>query len=213
MTAQDFARAANVSRETLARLETYAALLAKFQKTINLVSRDTLEEVWRRHFLDSAQLFPLLPPAARVVLDLGSGAGFPALVLAIMAQGAARTLEMHLVEADTRKSIFLREVARQTGCPVTVHNGRLEGLAPFAVDVITARAFAPLAGLLSLAAPFLEFPGARPGARPVVLLLKGRQAREELTEATKEWKMHADLIPSVTDPEAGVLRLRDVTRG
>ncbi len=209
MTAEDFARAANVSRETLSRLETYAGLLAKFQKTINLVSRETLNDVWRRHFLDSAQLYPLLPPAARVILDLGSGAGFPALVLALLGQGAGRALEMHLVEADTRKSIFLREVARQTGCAVTVHNARLEAVAPFAVDVITARAFAPLTGLLTIVAPFLEFPG----PRPVALLLKGRQAREELTEATKEWKMDADLIPSVTEPEAGVLRLRDVTRG
>jgi 16S rRNA (guanine527-N7)-methyltransferase len=209
MTAEDFARATNVSRETLARLETYAALLAKFQKTINLVSRDTLGDVWRRHFLDSAQLWPLLPRGARVLLDLGSGAGFPGLALAIMGQGAGTPLAVHLVEADTRKSIFLREAARQTGCPVTVHNVRLEALTPFAVDVITARAFASLTGILEIAAPFPQFPG----ARPVALLLKGRQAREELTAAAKEWNMDAALIPSVTEPEAGVLRLRDVTRG
>lgn len=211
----EFFRAANVSRETMSRLEAYAAALIKFQKTINLVSQDSLADLWRRHFLDSAQLLALLPaPKAGVssspaVLDIGSGAGFPGLVLAIVAAGAGRPIDLHLVEADTRKCAFLREAARAAGVVVTVHNCRIEDLQPFAVTVISARAVASVDKILSLIQRFTSYPG----ASPVVLLLKGRQAREELTAATKEWKMAAEIIPSRTEADAAILRLRDVSRG
>lgn len=207
---EDFARATNVSRETLARLETYAALLSKFQKAVNLVGPETLADPWRRHFLDSAQVFPMLPPIPpdrpMNLLDLGSGAGFPGLVLAILGAGAGQAMTARLVESDTRKAAFLREVARQTETAVTIENKRLEDIHPSPVDVITARAFAPLPRLLALAAPFLGPPA------PILLLHKGRHAQEELTRAGEGWKITAASIPSIIDPESVVLRIEDIKR-
>lgn len=206
-----FQGATNVSRETLARLETYAELLTKWNRTINLVARNSLDDVWRRHFLDSAQLWPLLPPApenrARVVVDLGSGAGFPGLVLAILGAGT-----VYLIEADSRKAVFLREVARATGTPVEVHEGRIETVPPIAADVVTARACAPLPRLLGLAAPFLR-PPERGGPGGIGLFLKGRTLQKELTDSTEKWKMRFDLHPSRTDPEAQILRLSQLGKG
>lgn len=194
-----FRRASNVSRETLERLEIYAAKLQAWNRAINLVGADTLADPWRRHFLDAAQLLPLLPPApserARVVVDLGSGAGFPGLVLAILGAGA-----VHLVEADAKKATFLREVARETGTAVTVHHQRIEALPSFPADVVTARALAPLPRLLPLAAPFLR-------RDAVGLFLKGRKVEAELTAAAKSWMMATDLIASRTDSDGRILRL------
>ncbi len=141
-----------VSRETLERLECHASLLRKWTAHINLVSRRSLADLWRRHMLDSAQLMPLLPPPAdcpRVLLDMGSGAGFPGLVLAIMGAG-----HVHLVESDQRKAAFLREAVRLTGATATVHGSRIERLDSFPADVITARALAPLATLMAYAERF-----------------------------------------------------------
>lgn len=214
LTAEAFAAQTNVSRETLARLKIYAALLVKFQDVLNLVGPGTLADPWRRHFLDSAQLFPLIPSSAGdggrgpIILDLGSGAGFPGLVLGLMGAGAGTPFRVHLVEADSRKATFLKEAARRTDCPVTIHNLRIEAMEPFPVDVVCARAFAPIARILGVSGHFL----ALPGARPMLLLLKGRRATEELTAARKGWKMHVEIIPSITGADAMVLRLRDIAR-
>lgn len=146
---------AAVSRETRERLDIYAGLLRKWQRSINLVGPRTIGDLWNRHFTDSAQLLPLIPsaetPTTRVLVDFGSGAGFPGLVLAILGAG-----EVHLIESDQRKATFLREVARATGTPVTVHAKRIEQVAPFPADVVSARALAPLNDLLGFAAPFLR---------------------------------------------------------
>lgn len=194
-----FQAATDVSRETLDRLRLYADRLVTWSRAVNLVGRDTLPDIWRRHFLDSAQLAPLLPPAPearpRVLIDLGSGAGFPGLVLAILGAGA-----VHLVEADTRKAAFLREVARETETAIVLHTARIEGLAPFAVDAVTARALAPLPRLLALAAPFLT-------GGATALFLKGRSLEGELTDAAKSWMMTTDLIASRTDADGRILRL------
>lgn len=204
--AAGFAEAVPVSRETLARLEAYARLLVRWNRAINLVASASLGDLWARHMLDSAQLLPLLPAAPegrpRVLLDLGSGAGFPGMVLAILGAG-----EVHLAEADRRKAGFLREVARETGTRVTLHCQRVEALAPFAADVVTARAFAPLPRLLALAAPFLrpEMPGAVGG---VALLLKGRRVQAELTAAAETWHMQYEVFPSRTESAAKILRLK-----
>lgn len=199
LTPEAFQVATDVSRETLDRLRLYAARLATWNRAINLVARTTLDDVWRRHFLDSAQLLPLLPPPPAdrplVLLDLGSGAGFPGLVLAILGAG-----EVHLAEADARKAAFLREVARETATEITLHPGRIEALVPFPVDVVTARALAPLPRLLPLAAPFLAPGGAG-------LFLKGRTVDAELTDAAKSWMMATDLIMSRTDADGRILRL------
>lgn len=195
----EFQALTNVSRETLARLETYLQLLARWQKRINLVGGRSLADPWRRHFLDSAQLFPLLPPDTGSLVDLGSGAGFPGLVL-----GALGVKNVHLIESDVRKCAFLREAAREMGISVEIHTARIENLTPWPVDVVTSRALAPLPRLLSLAFPFLEL-----GAE--ALFLKGRAGFEELTEAEKSWKMLYEAIPSQSDPDGVIFHLKTAT--
>lgn len=199
--AEGFAELVPVSRETLARLEAYAALLAQWSARINLVGRDTLADPWRRHFLDSAQLRTHVPGTARSLIDLGSGAGFPGLVLAILG-----VPEVELVEADSRKSAFLREAARVTETPVMIRPSRIEAVPPHPVDVVTARALAPLDRLLDMARPFL-------GPDTLCLFPKGERAAAELTLARARWTMTASLSPSVSDPRGVVLQLRQVVRG
>ncbi len=205
LTAADFQRITGVSRETQEKFEQYAALLSKWTAAINLVSPRSLPDLWRRHFVDSAQLQRHLPPcknpAGRILLDLGAGAGFPGMVLALLGCG-----HVHLVESDRRKAVFLQEVARETGAPVTVHCRRLEALEPFPVDVVTARAFAPLAKTLGLAAPFLQPKGGEEGVTG--LFLKGRNVDLELTEAAKAWRLRIERFESITDPEGSILRLK-----
>ena len=205
MSSEEFREAAGVSRETLARLESYAALLFKWTRTINLVSRNSLADLWRRHMLDSAQLLPLMPAAPpdrrRVILDLGSGAGFPGMVLSILGAG-----DVHLVESDQRKMLFLREVARETGSDAHIHCVRIESLPRFPVDVVTARAFAPLDRLLDYGAPFLDASQLSKGRPPPQgLFLKGQRAEEELTRARNQWKMDVQKVPSRADPSGMIL--------
>jgi 16S rRNA (guanine527-N7)-methyltransferase len=202
MTEDEFFAAAAVSRETADKLRLYADLLRKWQPKINLVGPATIPDLWRRHFLDSAQLFPHLPEGP--VLDLGSGAGFPGLVLAVMrGEGAA---PVHLAESDGRKGAFLREAARLTGASAIVHTNRIETLKPFEIGAVTARALAPVATLLGLAESFLTY-------SPKCLFLKGEKLEDELTEAAKDWKMTVERIPSVSDPNGFILSLKEVRRG
>ena len=194
-----FQRLTHVSCETLERLEAYVALLKQWNRRINLVGGNTLGDPWRRHILDSAQLLPHVPQKARVLVDLGSGAGLPGLILAILG-----VPEVHLVEADQRKAVFLREAVRVTGVSATIHATRAERL-KLTADVVTARAVAPLPDLLDLAAPFL-------GPHSVALFLKGRTAREELTLAEKSWTMGSRLLPSSTEPGGMLLILEAISR-
>ena len=200
-----------VSRETISTWPTvfsaYAEILAKWQKTINLVGPKTLPEVWTRHFLDSAQLAPLVPAEARTLTDLGSGAGFPGLVLAILLP----QLSVRLVESDARKAAFLAEAARatlgteQAKARVTIIRGRAEDLDPAPQDVVSARALAPLERLLGWAAPCLS-------DGTICLFPKGAEAASELTEAAKGWTMNVVRHPSLTDPRATILELSHVRR-
>jgi 16S rRNA (guanine527-N7)-methyltransferase len=183
----------------LARFETYAARLVKWQKAINLVGPKTLDDVWRRHFLDSAQLWPLLPAGSQVLVDLGSGAGFPGLVLALLGFP-----EVHLIESDQRKAVFLRETARELSLSARIHAARAEAVSGVDADAVTARALAPLTQLIDLAAPFLR------ARRGCALFLKGAEAARELTEAQKKRNMRVDRFPSLTDPRGSVLRLREI---
>ncbi|MBT3792610.1 MAG: 16S rRNA (guanine(527)-N(7))-methyltransferase RsmG [Rhodospirillales bacterium] len=205
----DFSRDVNVSRETLDALIRYHDHVVKWQKVVNLVGPESLGYIWHRHILDSAQLLPLLPKKDKpvILLDLGSGGGFPGLVLAILAAGQGLDLAVHLVESNGRKCSFLRETARVCGVNVEIHRQRLEQISPFEVDVITARGFAPLPKLLDLAEPFLTL------SDPLALLLKGRTCDQELTAARKNWKIEADTIPSESDPEGVVLRIKGIKRG
>jgi len=200
LTPEGFQRITDVSRETLGRLTLYAELLRKWQGAINLVSRDSLDDVWRRHFLDSAQLMKLLPADCRVLVDLGSGAGFPGLVLS-----ALGIVDVHLVESDSRKAVFLRETARQLDLAVQVHNSRIEEVPGFPADVVTARALAPLPKLLDLAERFLS-------EHSICVFLKGRGVEEELTAARESWKMTVMRHPSLSDPSGTLLRLEHLRR-
>lgn len=200
----EFAAETGVSRETIQRLTAYADLLVKWQQRINLVSAATLEDLWRRHMLDSAQLLPLLPTGRRSVADLGSGAGFPGLVLAILG-----VPEMHLIESDQRKCIFLTEAARvaglKGGTDVIIHNRRIEAISGLEVGAVTARACAPLDQLLSYAQKFLWHGGK-------ALFLKGAAVEEELTAAHKNWTMEVERFPSASDPTGCILRIGQVRR-
>ena len=200
MTPDEFAATVDVSRETLARLATYVALLEKWQKSVNLVGRGTLNDIWRRHILDSAQLYSLLRSRFERVVDLGSGAGFPGLVLAII--GAE---DVELIEANTRKCSFLREVARATNTRVTINNDRIEGKSPRIAAVVAARALAPLPRLLDYAEAYV-------GPDTICLFLKGQRLHEELTDARKTWKMGVTTIPSLSDAGGSVLCLRKLSR-
>jgi 16S rRNA (guanine527-N7)-methyltransferase len=197
---EGFAQVVSVSRETLARLEAYAALLTRWSARINLIGRDTIADLWRRHILDSAQLQPFIPSAARSLIDLGSGAGLPGLVLAILGVPV-----VELVEADSRKCAFLREAARIAEVSVVIRGCRIQAVPPHPVDVVIARALAPLDRLLRLAEPFLA-----PGSE--CLLLKGERVEDELTLARRHWRMTVSLHQSRSDPRGVVLRLQQVTR-
>ena len=194
----------DVSRETRARLDIYEALLRRRQRHTNLVSAASLPALWTRHFLDSAQLAPLLAPdTGGHTVDVGSGAGFPGMVLAIL-DGARR---VSLVEANGKRCAFLREVADATGTNVSVIEGRLEDpsvqkrLVP--CDTIVARACAPLAELLGLVFPILE-------SHTCCIFPKGRRYRSELEAARLWWNFRADIVPSRTAAEARILRISDV---
>jgi len=193
----DFQKATGVSRETRDRLSHYAELLLRWNHAINLVANGSLKDLWKRHFLDSAQLLPLIPTEGPDdLVDFGSGAGFPGLVLAIMGAG-----QVHLIERDGRKCAFLREVAHKTAAPITVHNTDLNNVTPWPVKAVTARAFAPLSNLLPFAAPFID-----QGA--LGLFLKGKTLDDELTQSSKEWRILADRVPSASDPAGCILRVR-----
>ena len=198
---EEFAAATNVSRETLARLKAYAGLLTDWNSRHNLVSARSLEDLWRRHFWDSAQLAPLIPSDSKSLADLGSGAGFPGLVLAELLRGRVRAT---LFEATSKKCEFLKAAAQRMELPVFVENRRMEEAAPHRFDVITARACAPLPKLLAYAQYFS-------GPNSVCLFLKGQNVGAELTEAHKSWRMKVRQIPSLTDPSGMILELRELS--
>ena len=189
-----FQTATGVSRETLDRLDRYADALIKWQASVNLVGTSTLNDIWRRHFLDSAQLLPLVGTATRVA-DLGSGAGFPGLVLAILG-----VRQVELIEADQRKATFLREVNRICGAQAIVHCGRAETIVPTPCEVVTARALAPLTRLLDLARRWLAEGGS-------CLFLKGRHADDEIADARRRWQIDVTRHASATDGAASILQI------
>jgi 16S rRNA (guanine527-N7)-methyltransferase len=194
-----FVQAAAVTPDALTAFDAYADLLARWQARINLVGPKTLETLWHRHFLDSAQLFTHLPSDTQTLTDIGSGGGFPGLVLAIMAAhqgGPAVTL----VESDARKAAFLREASRVCGAGATIINARAEAVEAPAADVVTARACAPLPRLLPWVFSRLRADG-------TALLLKGANWRDELTAAEKGWTLTSAKIPSCTDTSGVILKL------
>jgi 16S rRNA (guanine527-N7)-methyltransferase len=203
-TPDEFQARFGISRATREKLETYEALLKRWQKTINLVAPSTLDEIWHRHFADSAQLWQHRPANARTWLDLGSGAGFPGLVLAIMAAETGGTRHI-LVESDSRKAAFLREVARETRVAVDILCMRIESLETHAkvgvADCVTARALAPLSRLVEIAAPYFA-------SSTLGLFLTGREVAAEVEKAAQDWQFAFELIPSVTEEGGRVVLLK-----
>jgi len=196
----------DVSRESLARLEAYVDLLLKWQQHINLIGPATVEDIWQRHITDAMQLVPLIRPDVRQILDLGSGGGIPGLVIAIALMDR-RPVTVHLVESTGKKAAFLHQAAQLTGAPAVVHDCRIEDFAragrPGRVDLVTARALAPLPKLLQLAAPWLE-------AGAYGLFHKGQDVDSELTESAKSWRISSARHPSSVDSTGCILEVREI---
>jgi 16S rRNA (guanine527-N7)-methyltransferase len=196
-----------VSRETSARLDRFVDVFLAWQRTTNLVAPSTIPQLWTRHIADSLQLLPLAPDA-RTWIDVGSGGGFPGLVIACALASQPGT-SVHLVEANAKKAAFLREAQRVTEAPARVHGERMEEFAKhFAgeMDIVCARAVSPLKSLLGLTFPLLQ-------SGAVGLFPKGKNAEDELREASIYWKMNATLVVSRTDPAGRIIVIRDLEQG
>lgn len=200
--AASFAAAVGASPRAMADLEAFRALLEEWNGRMNLVGPSALAAFWPRHAHDSAQLLNLAP-TARTWADLGAGAGFPGLVLAILLKDEPGA-QLHLVESLTKRCKFLQAVVDELSLPATIHNARAESVS-LKVDVVTARACAPVTKLLGFAEPYLKR-----GAHG--LFLKGQDVASELTEATKYWKFEAQLLPSLTHPEGRILSVKGLAR-
>ena len=200
MSSSHLAEELNVSRETMDRLKVFEKLLRKLQKTINLVGTRTLKYIWRRHFLDCGQICTLTPLQMKTVVDLGSGAGFPGLVVSIIS-GCSVTL----VEADKRKAAFLREVSRATFSNTIVLAERAEDIKASPADVVTARAVAPITRLLELSEPWV-LPGGE------CYFLKGASVEDELTDAKHFWDIKYELFPSLSSPEGTIVCVKEFNR-
>lgn len=202
---EEFAEASGVSRETLGRLKTYAAMLEDWGARQNLISRSSYADMWRRHFWDSAQLAVFIPDSAKTLVDLGSGAGFPGLVLAELFR-ERQGFKAVLYEATAKKCRFLEAVAAELQLPVEVRNARIEAQNSRPVDVITARALAALPDLIDYAQGFW-------GKNTVGLFLKGQNVDDELTQARKSWNIKDVRHLSLSDPSGVILEIRELYRG
>lgn len=196
-----FPAAANVSRETVDKLSVYHDLLLKWSPRINLVAKNTLPDAWNRHIVDSAQLVIAIPEQCSTWADLGSGAGFPGLVIAILRPD----IKVTLIESDARKAAFLRSALRETGTEATVLTQRIEDAKPQNADIISARALAPLPDLLEFALRHLKPTG-------TALFQKGRQFQTEIDAALETWRFRCETLPSRTSKGAALLRLTEIAR-
>ena len=202
---KNFCDTYNVSRETFDKLKSCQTMLSEWQQKFNLVSSNTLEDSWNRHFLDSAQLFPLLPKDAEVMYDFGSGAGFPGMVLAIMANEKMPRLQVNLVESTTKKTLYLNAVREQLGVRVNVLNDRIEKLPTAKADVITSRALASLNELLGYAVRFCK-------PETVCIFPKGKKYAEELAEAHRCWRFKCQILPSCQSEEGRILVITSLSK-
>jgi 16S rRNA (guanine527-N7)-methyltransferase len=199
MTRDEFAIATTADAETMERMDRYLDLLTDWNQRMNLVGPSALADFWGRHAWDSAQLLKLAPDA-RIWVDVGAGAGFPGLVLAILLKGRPGAT-VHLVESMAKRCVFLRAVSTELGLPTQVHNARAESVNLSPVDVVTARACAPLPRLLPYVHHLLR-------GKATGLFLKGRDVEAEITEARKTWRFEATLTPSASDPDGRILKLQ-----
>ena len=194
----------NVSRETLQRLERFEQVILKWNPKINLVSRSSLKQIWMRHIADSVQVFRCAERPDHWV-DIGSGGGFPGLIVAILAVEEAPDMKVTLVESDQRKSAFLRTAARECGARVTVISKRIEEADPQNAGVLSARALAELSLLLEFAERHL-------GAGGTALFPKGESWKKEVDNARQRWQFETEPVKSLTEPEAVILKIRGVAR-
>ncbi|MBY6090525.1 16S rRNA (guanine(527)-N(7))-methyltransferase RsmG [Maritimibacter alkaliphilus] len=197
--------ALNVSRETLERLETYAELLKKWNPRINLVAKSTLDDLWTRHILDSLQVYEAAGTAEGKWVDLGSGGGFPGLVVAICAADQQPDLDVTLIESDQRKAAFLRSVLRETHTPGRVLAQRIEQADPQEADFLSARALADLGDLLGFAERHLAPEG-------ITYFQKGARWKQEISAAETAWRFHWEAVESKTNPGAAILKIRGIAR-
>ncbi len=195
----------DVSRETAARLAAFVETLTKWQQHINLVSRATMDHLWQRHIADSAQLFELRPPGALHWADLGTGGGFPGLIVAILAADRAPDLRITLVESDRRKAAFLATAARAADVAPDIRAERIESLAPLRADVLSARALAPLPQLLAYSERHLSSGGTG-------LFPKGAAHAQEISDALASWRFRVQKHSSRTDPAGTILAIDGVSR-
>ncbi len=198
---KSFQEKTGVPRETLENLRIYAGLLKKWQNKINLVSSATLPDLWSRHFYDSFQLKPYFDPSKAEklqILDIGSGAGFPGLLLSMLGIG-----EFHMVESNNKKCAFMGQVIRDTKCKAVVHNMRAENLKSFHVDYIISRACAPLDRLLGLGRNFIH-------DDVVCLFLKGQTAEQEIIRAKEKWAFEVEKFTSMTEESAMLLKVSHI---
>jgi 16S rRNA (guanine527-N7)-methyltransferase len=193
----------NVSRETLDKLETYSALLLKWAPKINLIGTSTIESLWTRHIIDSAQLLWIAGPKALRWVDFGSGAGLPGLIIAILLSGQAGA-EITLVEPSSKRCAFLREASRKCGASIALLEQKIEAVEARAVDVVTARAFAPLDALLAHAYPWLQLGGK-------ALFPKGQDVQREQALASTNWTFRHKLHTSLTDARGCILEVEGLT--
>jgi 16S rRNA (guanine527-N7)-methyltransferase len=196
-----------VSRETSAMLDAYVDLLSKWQRSINLVSPKSMEDLWRRHILDCGQLVGLAPRYARNWVDLGAGAGLPGLVVAILLKESGDHSRVTLIEANGKKAAFLKEAIRLTGVRAQVIQGRIEDAVNSGIpcDIVTARALAPMQELLRLSST-LFMNGAQG------YFLKGQDVEAELTDSAKSWKMQVQLLRSLSDPNGRIVHVTALSK-
>ena len=194
-----------VSRETYEKLCVFEKILIKWQNSINLISRSTIKSIWVRHFLDSAQLYTFVRNVEGNIIDFGTGAGFPGMVLAIMGKK-----NIHLVESDHKKCVFLKEIAMLTETDITIHNCRIEDLSFINVDLITCRALASLSKLIDYVEIFTNKSLGEKHELPKLLFLKGKSYYSEIVELNKNKKISLEIYPSITDKNGKILYINKV---
>ena len=204
-TYEEFCSYQHVSRETFNRFKIFIEVLLKWQKSVNLISNSTIKSIWKRHFLDSAQLYSYSQEIKGNILDIGSGAGFPGMILAIMGNN-----NVCLIESDQKKCIFLREVARLTNTKVKIYNCRIEDLDYMKPELIISRALAPLSKLIEYVDNHMNKNIEENKVTPKLLFLKGKNYKNEIYDLLKIRKLEIDIFPSITDHFGKVLYIKNI---
>ena len=203
MKKNEFVKSLNVSRETLNGFYEYETLLSKWNEKINLVSKKTLVDIWERHFLDSGQIIKHVEVSGKRWVDVGSGAGFPGLVVALLLRDRKIDCDLVLVEKNSKKGFFLNEVIRKLNLSVEVVNDNIDNLEPLNADILTARAFSELNNLMEIAFRHRKKEG-------ICLFLKGENYRNELDKTLNNWFFDYDIVGSLSSPSGNIIRVKKI---